>query len=485
MTIEKAESQSFDIIIVLPKIKQTEVPALSTSITQNDYDSAEISGSISTFFKRFHVASLLKASNIRKAKGTSPARILEYMFTLIFKGKSMYMDHLMNPSDGSACTKDAVNRFMKNGAANWNRFSSLLASKIVETVIIPADSKDRVNALIVDDSVFSRNRSKKVELLTRIFDHAHQEYLFGFRMLTVSWTDGNTLLPVAGSLLSSENQKTRINEAHETDHRSNAYKRRKLSLTKGTDAMIELIKEAKKAKLPADYVLFDSWFSSPKTLLTIKNLGYDVIAMLKKSGKMKFDYNGEMKSVKEIYRMNHKRRGRSKYLLSVAVNVTRDGKSIPARLVYVKNRSSRKDYLCLISTNTDIDENEIIRIYGKRWQIEVFFKVCKSYLGLASECHSLSYDAMSAHVAVVFARYMLLAVENRESEDPRTLGELFLYFIDELADITFDQAFSQVMEMFRAEIRDRFNLDESTISEMMDKFISVLRPSTQRQLKTA
>ncbi|MCT3498964.1 IS4 family transposase, partial [Lactobacillus delbrueckii subsp. bulgaricus] len=25
-----------------------------------------------------------------------------------------------------------------------------------------------------------------------------------------------------------------------------------------------------------------------------------------------------------------------------------------------------------------IDENEIIRIYGKRWDIEVFFKTCKS-----------------------------------------------------------------------------------------------------------
>ena len=100
-------------------------------------------------------------------------------------------------------------------------------------------------------------------------------------MLTVSWTDGNTLLSVAKSLLYSENQKTRINEAHETSHRSNAYKRRKFSPTKGTDAMRELIKEAKKAKPSADYVLFDSWFSSPKTLLAIKSPGYDAIAMVK------------------------------------------------------------------------------------------------------------------------------------------------------------------------------------------------------------
>ena len=67
----------------------------------------------------------------------------------------------------------------------------------------------------------------------------------------------------------------------------------------------------------------------------------------------------------EIYKKNKKRRGRSKYLLSVTVNVVKDGEKIPARVVYVRNRSNRREYLCLISTNTDIDENEIIRIYGE------------------------------------------------------------------------------------------------------------------------
>ena len=457
---------------------------MSTIITQNDYDAAEINGSIQTFFKRFHVSALLKQANAHKSKGVAPVKILEYLFTLVFVGKSMYMDHLMNASE-SSFAKDTVYRFMKNGSTNWNRFTALLASRIANTVIIPADSKDRVNAFIVDDSMFSRNRSSKVELLTKVFDHARRKYMYGFRMLTIGWTDGNSFLPVAGSLLSSENSKTRINDARKTDKRSNCYKRRQLAVTKGTDAMLSLLNEAKKANLPAEYVLFDSWFASPKTLHAVKDLGYDVIAMIKRSDRMKFGYNGEQKSLKEIYRMNHKRRGRSKYLLSVEVTVSKDGKTIPARVVYVRNRSNRKDYLCLISTSTVIDENEIIRIYGKRWQIEVFFKICKSYLKLTSECRSLSYDAMSAHVAVVFSRYMLLSVEHRETEDPRTLGELFLYFSDELADITFAQAFIQIMEMFREEMKDRFDLDEATISEMIDRFITALRPSTQRRLKAA
>ncbi len=94
---------------------------------------------------------------------------------------------------------------------------------------------------------------------------------------------------------------------------------------------------------------------------------------------------------------------------------------------------------------TTLDENEIIRIYGKRWDIEVFFKVCKSYLNLSRECNSLSYDAMTAHTAVVFTRYMMLSLESREGSDNRSLGELFLYFSDEMSDITWIQAFLMLL----------------------------------------
>ena len=41
------------------------------------------------------------------------------------------------------------------------------------------------NVLIIDDSMFERNRSKKVELLAKVYDHAKHKYRFGFRMLTL------------------------------------------------------------------------------------------------------------------------------------------------------------------------------------------------------------------------------------------------------------------------------------------------------------
>lgn len=72
------------------------------------------------------------------------------------------------------------------------------------------------------------------------------------------------------------------------DKRTIGYRRRKLAIEKGTQAMLTLLDEAKKAAIPAKYVLFDSWFSSPSTLHAVKNMNYDVIAMIKKTQKMFF-----------------------------------------------------------------------------------------------------------------------------------------------------------------------------------------------------
>ena len=122
------------------------------------------------------------------------------------------------------------------------------------------------------------------------------------------------------------------------------------------------------------------------------------------------------------------------------MEIEKDGESIPAKLVFVRNKSKRKDWLVLVSTDISISEEEIIHIYGKRWQIEVFFKTCKTLLNLVGECHSLSYDALTAHVVIVFTRYMLLATEQRQNEDQRTLSELLFFLVDEMEDITFSRS---------------------------------------------
>lgn len=57
----------------------------------------------------------------------------------------------------------------------------------------------------------------------------------------------------------------------------------------------------------------------------MKRMDFDVIGMVKKSPKMFFRYDGEDMSLISIYNKNKKRRGKSKYLLSVMVDVVKDG----------------------------------------------------------------------------------------------------------------------------------------------------------------
>ena len=457
---------------------------MNISITQATQNDKQISKSIRRFFIRFHISSALKASNAYKTKGFSIIEIFQYLFLLIFSNRSMYMS-LLTGRNTPNFAKDTVYRFMKMVQINWIRFTTILASRIIKEALIPLDSEDRANVLIIDDSMFERNRSKKVELLAKVYDHAKHKYRFGFRMLTLGWSDGSTFLPVNSILLSTENKKNRINEAAEVDKRTVGYKRRKLSMEKGTHAMLTLMDAAKKAGIPAKYVLFDSWFSSPSTLHAVKNTGYDVIGMIKKTPKMFFRHNGEDLSLTSIYNKNKKRRGKSRYLLSVMVDVVKNDEIIPAKVVYVRNRNKRKEYLCLISTDVTLDENEIIRIYGKRWDIEVFFKVCKSYLNLSKECNSLSYDAMTAHTAVVFTRYMMLSLESRESNDNRSLGEIFLYFSDEMSDITWIQAFQMLLQMFRTVFTENTELSDEKISELVDTFMNALPALLKTQLQAA
>ncbi len=184
-------------------------------------------------------------------------------------------------------------------------------------------------------------------------------------MMTLGWTDGNTFLPINSCLLASSKRSNLIGPQEHFDGRSLATHRRRLAQMKGTDVMLELIKTAQKAGHTADYVLFDSWFSNPAQLVAIKNLGLDSIAMIKKNSRIRYEYEGKQLSIKKIFGICKKHRGRSKYLLSVNVMVGK-GQKITAKIVCVRNKKNKKDWIAFICTNPDLSEEEILRIYGKR-----------------------------------------------------------------------------------------------------------------------
>lgn len=449
-------------------------------VSQNNANEVALLDCIQKFFSKHHVGKILKKCNGTKEKGVPAISLLKYKLGNIFIGRSMYMQQRTG-SFKEEFSKNTFYRFLNSTKTNWLRFTSLLAADIVNNEIIDLTDETRKNVFIIDDSLFNRTSCKKTELGSIVFDHTSMRYKKGYRMLTLSWSDGNTLIPVNSCLLASSKESNLIGPVKTFDQRTTAGKRRKLAQTKAPEAMLTLLDTAASSGLSADYVLFDSWFSNPAQVTAIKSKGMDVIAMIKKSSRIKYEYCGKQLNIKEIYSRNKKRRGRSKYLLSVDVKVGKEDR-IPAKIVCVRNKANRKDWLAFICTDMSLSEEEIIRIYGKRWDIEVFFKTCKSMLNLIGECHSLSYDALTAHTAIVFTRYMLLATEQRQNNDQRTLGELFFFLTDEMADITFCRSLGILMDALMASLHEIVMLSDEQLIAFTADFESRLPEYLQKAL---
>ena len=403
-------------------------------------ESIGVQGSIDEFFKAFGVRSLLHKCGVRKHHGYAPGIILSFLFGLAFSGKNLFRGVVVN--EDAPCGKDAAYDFLKNPRSNWRRFLLLIAVKL-HALFKSLTGECRESVLIIDDTTYDRSRSKKVEFLSCVFDHSTGRYIKGFRMLTLAWSDGVSCLPLDFGLLSSGDADKRICDgAKVMDKRCCAWQRRRDAGLKATDNARAMVKRALGAGIKAQYVLMDSWFTMPTTVSALKEY-IDVIGMVKKTPNVHYEFEGKSLCLKDIYKKLKKRRGRAKILADA--NVTLKG-GLAVRLVFVRDRT-KKDWLALLSTDLELSGEDIVRIYGKRWDIEVFFKMIKQHLNLAKEVQLRDYDGLIAHTTIVCLRYMFVAYQCRMEEDPRTFGDLFYACCKEMEDIGFVEALGRILAL--------------------------------------
>ena len=414
--------------------------------------------------------------------GVSPVVVMRFIFSLVFTGKNLFR-YLQSAESGADIGKDTVYRFLNSTNANWRKFLHLLSGAVIREQIRPLTSDTTPKVFIVDDSLYNRNRSKKVELLSRVHDHNEKRYYCGFRLLTLGWSDGSTCLPVSFSLLSSPREKNRLFPMRaDIDKRTNGFKRRCESIRKSTEMLVDLITQAKAADIAADYLLFDSWFSFPATIIRLLQENVQVICMLK-AMKTTYGYEGSKMTLNALYKHLRKRAGRAKILASCEVTLgeSTDGSKVMAKIVFVRNRSSRK-WLALLSTDVNLTDEEIVKLYKRRWDIEVFFKMTKSYLNLAKEFQSRSYDSLVAHTTVVFTRYIMLAIGQRMTTDPRTMGSLFYAGCDELRQVSFAEALTMLQGLLQQLVQEIPEALSARVQQLLDSFIAGFPALLRRML---
>lgn len=153
----------------------------------------------SKLFATLHIGKTLRQAGISKTFGVSSLAVFQIVFSLVFEGKNWF--RLLESDRGADLPgKDVIYRFLNQASFAWRRFLQALSLRIVrhfESLI----SSQRVRVFIIDDSVLFRNRSKKAELLARVFDHSTGKFTKGYTILTLGWSGGFSFAPLEVELI--------------------------------------------------------------------------------------------------------------------------------------------------------------------------------------------------------------------------------------------------------------------------------------------
>ena len=449
---------------------------------QPNTDEKSLYDALNFFFSNFVLKAGVATMFTRKVKGASVMVILRKLCELVFMHMTFNMAVLQNP-ESIGFSRSALSRFLTSPRNNWLRFTTRIAQRVC-AYISTLTSEYRKKVFIIDDTAYHRTYSKHVELLTRCYDHSKDEYYWGFRLLSLGWSDGNSFVPVNSCLLTSQEEKKQRTGAKNVDKRTNGYKARQMAQKGGFDAALALIDKAMHEGIKAGYVLSDSWFSLPCFIRSIRERGLHVVAMVKDTSKVYYCHKDRKLSTKQIYKLYPKRRGRSRYLLSAEVKIVGDNSvEYPARLIFVRDRDNRKKYKVLITTDMTLTEEEVIQTYARRWSIEEFFKVSKSLLRLEKECISQNFDTIRGYIAIVFVRAMFLSVLARMEQDDRTVGVLFYALCEEMREIEIKEALALLFQLFAPVAAKELNVDKELVDSVIEKFLSTLPSYAVRRLK--
>ena len=224
----------------------------------------------------------------------------------------------------------------------------------------------RIGSIIIDDTTINKEFAKVIEGCSWVWSSAKEKVVFGYGLVVICWSDGETVIPIAWKLYDPESGKTRI------------------------DLAVELLTIVRKwLRHKPEYVLFDAYYSADKVLRRCRAYGWTYLGRVKKNRLL----NGVQ--AKRVH--THPRWSEvGKLSCGIRARIVRDCKRY------------------FITNDFDASRTEVVRLYGDRWPIEEVFRVLHSTLGL-DECESRSLTAQTNHIALCMLAYHVL-----ENEKTRT-----------------------------------------------------------------
>jgi hypothetical protein len=256
---------------------------------------------------------------------------------------------------------DSVSRWLEESSCQPKNIWEKAKSKVLSTTGI----------IIADDTVLSKQRSQKIELVHWQYSGNVHDVIKGIGMLNFFWLDkDNNPCPMD----------FRIYDPPEDGKTKN-------------DHFQEMLVLAKKRGVNPEMVVFDAWYSSLDNLKTIKNLNWLWIGGLRKNRIVnKKQHIEDLQIPDEGLRVWLRGYG----FITVYRLVTKDG---------------RTEYQ---GTNMDKPTRELILTYvGRRWSIEVFHREMKQTCGLEC-CQSRAKRAQRNHICLSVLAWIQRAKQRSE-----------------------------------------------------------------------
>ncbi len=386
---------------------------------------------------------------------------------------SIYHDKLSPKTSGK---KDVYYRALGNQKLNWRNILYLFVKNYLSLDPNFPRPKDDVKCLIFDDTSIAKT-GKKIEGISKTFDHVSHAYILGFKLLVAGYWNGSIFIPVDFSF-HRESKKRKVGKYGLTSKESRNQKKHKrdnllpaakrfLELNmKKSDMVIQMFKRVNQRRIHVDYILIDSWFTTMELISKFLSINKNVhiIGMYKYNSKVEMD-NKEF-TIKQLRSIKTKLKRSRKHKFYYHDFIGKiDGVDVK---IFITKRGRNGAWHTILSTNTSLGFVRMIEIYHTRWTIEVFFKEAKQLPGLEKN-QSTNFDVQIAQTTITMIQYLLISLKFGQ-QAYETLNGLFKDMKQEYIEHKLNErilmAIVEILAVLDFLISD-FDLDD-TISKLID-----------------
>lgn len=380
----------------------------------------------------FHFSKTSKIFSSFKKGGVPVWDILKLLLILPFANipniHALYNTKMAPKTKGE---KDTNYRLLSNQNINWRNILLLFIKRYLRL-----DSKfttpiDDTRCLIFDDTDIHKT-GKAIEGVSKIHSHVSQKFIFGYKLLVAGYWNGSVFIPVDFSF-HRENKNNKINKyglskkEYKEQKKTKRVKgkpvisRFKELNRKKNEVIIQMFKRINQRKIKVDYILIDSWFTTISLIKKLQSVNekIHVIGMYKYNSKVII--NGKERTIKQLRKSKSGiKRSRKTGFFHMSYVGEIDGSLVK---IFLTRKGKNGNWHTLISTDTSLSYNRMIKIYHIRWSIEVFFKEAKQLLGLGKS-QSTNFDVQVAQMTITMIQYLLLSLRYR-MEAYETINGLF------------------------------------------------------------